>query len=77
MTTERTEVVERIRAAMEDEGRSMKWTANAAGIAYTTFQRKMNPNGPDFTMAEVGNIARSLRVAPASLFPSTFKEAVA
>lgn len=55
----------------------MKWTANAAGIAYTTFQRKMNPNGPDFTMAEVGNIARSLRVAPASLFPSTFKEAAA
>lgn len=65
-----------ILAAMESAERSQKWTANKAGIAITTFSRKLH-GGADFTLSELARIAKALGVHPADLLPAEFRTAVA
>ena len=57
--------------AMKRAERSQKWTARKAGIALTTFGRKLN-GGSAFTLGEVARIAHALGVHPADLLPSEF-----
>lgn len=60
-----------INAAMADDDRSRKWTARTAGIAYSTFQRKLNGGG-GWTVDEVVRIAKALSVPAGSLLPEEF-----
>lgn len=70
------ETSQNILAAMRRVERSQKWTADKAGIARTTFTRKLN-GGTDYTISEVARIARALGVSPSELLPEEFRQAVA
>lgn len=63
-----------IQAAINRAERSQKWTADKAGIAITTFRRKMNGGG-DFTCSEIARVAKALSVHPADLLPAVFARA--
>ena len=60
--------------AIVNAERSKKWTAEKAGMAYSTFTRKLN-GGPEFTLGELARIAKVLGISPASLLPDEFKAA--
>lgn len=74
MTTNTATAADMISAAMKTADRSMKWTADRAGIAVPTFRRKLNGGG-DFTVSELARIARALGVHPADLLPEQFRVA--
>lgn len=65
-----------VEEAMTTADRSMKWTADRAGIANATFRRKVRGGG-DFTVSEVARIGQALGVHPAELLPAEFRTAVA
>lgn len=67
MNTETTTAA-RVAEAMKNADRSQKWTAENAGFSVSTFRRKLN-GGADFTVGEVGRIAKVLNVPPADLLP--------
>ena len=69
-------VAGRINAAMRTADRSIKGTAEAAGIPLTTYRRKLAGH-TDFTVAELGKIADALNVAPSTLLPAAFASAAA
>lgn len=64
------EVSDHIKNAMGTAGRSHRWTAEAAGIAYATFHRKLGNGG--WLVSEIARIAKALNVSPASLLPVAF-----
>lgn len=70
------EAADLIICAMRTAERSKKWTAAKAGIALTTFMRKLHGGG-DFTLSELARIAHALGVKPADLLPSAFKQDLA
>lgn len=72
METNREGAAPYIIKAMEEVERSKKWTAQKAGIALTTFHRKLN-GGADFTVTELIRIAQVLGVHPADLLPGQFR----
>lgn len=65
------EVATLVTKAMLEAERSRKWTAEKAGMSYTTFVRKLN-GGPDFTIGEISRIALVLRVDAIGLLPAEF-----
>ena len=73
METTRTGSSAQIEKALKKVERTQKWTADKAGIAHTTFHRKMN-GGADWTVNELSRIAAVLGVAPADLLPEEFYE---
>lgn len=76
MATNPTDTASLIEGAIKDAERSMKWTAERAGIANATFRRKIHGGG-DFTVGEVARIAKALNIHPADLLPVEFHQAVA
>ena len=76
MNTNRKGASAQIEKAIRRVERTQKWTADKAGIAHTTFQRKMN-GGAAWTVDELARIARVLEVSPAELLPEEFRMAVA
>lgn len=64
---------ELVTAAMQTAERSKRWTAEKAGIALTTFHRKLR-GGADFTVPELSRIAKALGVRPSSLLPEEFRD---
>ena len=62
-----------IRDAIKAAGRSQRWTAEAAGIPHTTFQRKLDGH-TDFYLGEIRRIARALGVTPSVLTPADLRE---
>lgn len=76
MATNPNDTADLIAEAMQDADRSMKWTADRAGIANATFRRKIHGGG-DFTVSEVARIAKALGIHPADLLPVEFRAAVA
>lgn len=76
MATNPNETAALITEAMTTADRSMKWTADRAGIANATFRRKIHGGG-DFTVSEVARIAQVLGIHPADLLPVEFRTAVA
>ena len=71
METKRKGASAQIEKALKNVERTQKWTADKAGIAHTTFHRKMN-GGSDWTVSELARIANVLGVAPAELLPEEF-----
>lgn len=63
----------RVATAIADAGKTIKGTADAAGIPVTTFRRKLDGH-TDFTVTELGRIAAALDVPPSSLLPMAFAE---
>ncbi|WP_045296060.1 helix-turn-helix domain-containing protein [Microbacterium trichothecenolyticum] len=61
----------RIESARLKVDRTKKWVAEQAGIAVSTFLRKLAGHG-DFTISELARIARALGVHPSTLLPSEF-----
>lgn len=76
MATNEDSTATLVAAAMRGADRSMKWTADRAGIANATFRRKLRGGG-DFTVSEVARIAQALGIHPADLLPGEFRLAVA
>lgn len=76
MEHQHTESGALILAAMKRADRSRKWTAANAGIASTTFMRKLNGGG-EFTLGELARVARALSVHPSELLPAEFVERAA
>lgn len=74
MDTTPDTVAGRVVAAMRTADRSIKGTAEAAGIPLTTFRRKLTGH-TDFTVTEIGHVANALNIAPAELLPAVFKRA--
>lgn len=67
-------------ASLIDEamaGRTKKSTAMRAGIALSTFERKMLAGGDDFKVTELRRIAAALGVHPATLMPPDLARAQA
>lgn len=60
-----------IEEARVTKDRSRRWTAEKAGMALSTFNRKLN-GGPDFTISETRRVALALEVPPYTLLPSDF-----
>lgn len=60
-----------VAAAIARSDRSKAAVAQAAGIAYTSFTRKINGH-TDFLVPEIARIARVLGVPPSSLLPASF-----
>lgn len=73
METKRTGASAQIEKALKQVERTQKWTADKAGIAHTTFHRKMN-GGADWTVGELARIAQALGVRPSELLPAEFRE---
>ena len=63
----------RVRAAIDAAERSMKWTAEKAGIPVPTLRRKLGTGG-DFTVSEIGRSARALGVHPLALLPDAYQD---
>lgn len=61
-------VAGRVAAVMRSDDRSIKSTAEAAGIPLTTFRRKLAGH-TDFTVTEIARLANALDVAPHDLLP--------
>lgn len=70
MTTKQ-EIAHNIQKAIDEAERSKKWTAEKAGIALSTFHRKMN-GGAEFTIEELMRIADVLNTRPVNLLPAVF-----
>lgn len=68
MDTNPDTVAGRVAAVMQADDRSIKGTAEGAGIPLTTFRRKLAGH-TDFTVTEIGRIAAVLDVAPLDLLP--------
>lgn len=75
METKPTETAGLITDAMRVAERSKTWTAGKAGLALSTFDRKLRGGG-DFTVGEVARIARALQVHPSSLLPPEFADGI-
>lgn len=73
METKRTGSSAQIEKALKRVERTQKWTADKAGIAHTTFHRKMN-GGADWTVGELARVADVLGVHPSELLPVEFRE---
>lgn len=71
-----TETAQKILDAIDRVERTQKWTATKAGIALTTFSRKLHGGG-DFTLSEISRIAKVLGIHPADLLPDEFRVAAA
>lgn len=65
------EVADKVAAAILRSGRSKSSVAAGAGIAQTTFTRKINGH-VEFTFGELLRIAADLGVSPSTLTPSAF-----
>ena len=62
-----------VKEAMKAAERTPTWVARKAGIALTTFVRKLE-GGADFTVGELRRIAMALQVSASSLLPDDFFE---
>jgi len=62
MDTNRS-IAEAIEAKREQAGLSRRALAHTAGIPYTTFTRKLDKGGLDYTVVEVKSIANALNAA--------------
>lgn len=62
--------------AMKKADRTKSWTARKADIPTTTFFNKLRGDS-EFTISELGNIAKALSVHPADLLPAEFVKAAA
>lgn len=70
------EVADKVAACILRAGVSKASVASAAGIPSTTFGRKINGH-VEFTFSELLRIAEAVGVAPSTLAPSAFRQAVA
>ena len=68
----RHEAADLVQDAIERAERSKKWTSEKAGLAYATFNRKLN-GGSDFTLNELARVARALDIPVTDLLPDDFK----
>lgn len=73
--TAHNEVAEQIVLCLASAERSQQWTAEKAGMAYSTFRRKLHSDVPTFTVHELARIASALNVSPSQLLPAEFKVA--
>ena len=62
--------------AVRKAERTNKWVAEKAGIALSTFNRKLAGH-VDFTVSELMNIAKALGIPAHSLLPAEFHGTVA
>lgn len=62
-----------IKSLMDEEDRAEAWVADKAGLARSTFHRKMR-GGSDFTIVELYRIATALGRHPSELLPEQFRE---
>ena len=70
------ELADKVAASILRAGRSKASIASAVGIPATTFNRKINGH-VEFTLGELLRIADVLDIAPSTLIPSAFTQAVA
>lgn len=61
----------KVLAAIDAAERPRAWVGKKAGIALTTFSRKLEGVG-DFTVSEIGRLARALNLPPVALLPDEF-----
>jgi len=72
MVTLTQEVADKVASAILRAERSKKWTADRAGIAVTTFTRKVNGHA-DFTITELITIAHVLGIEAWQLVPDALR----
>jgi len=63
-----TEVARQIEATRMVEGRSVAWLSEQSGVSYKTLRRRLYGAPEQFTLAELGAIARALNTAVERLF---------
>ena len=68
------ETADKVAAAITRSPHSKSSVAQAAGIPYTSFTRKINGH-TDFTVPELARVAKVLGVPPSSLLPAAFTPA--
>lgn len=72
MTTNQT-TWELVAEAIASADRPEKWVADQVGISYPTFRRRLRGGG-EFTVGELGRIAKVLAIQPIDLLPAEFHE---
>ena len=63
-----------LRAAIDEDGRKLKWLAGTTGIDYQRLQRIMN-QGYEPTLSEAARVSNALKRSLLNLFPSAELEA--
>ncbi|KJL37089.1 hypothetical protein RR49_01201 [Microbacterium ginsengisoli] len=72
MTTDSKTPAELVEDAILAADRSVKWTAERAGLAIPTLRRKVRGGG-EFTISEIARIAKALGLHPTQLLPEEFR----
>lgn len=58
---------EQVAARIEQQGKSLRSVAEAAGIPWSTFQRRVRSQSMSFTLGELTSVAEVLGITPSEL----------